>query len=772
MKYWIIILLCLLYFVSMGTRAAQSADKTAAINSESEEAVNIVVLLTYNPILPWSQSIIAGIAQASSQQKQKVNVYVESLYTGAQTQNYIANFVPGLEDKYSNTHIDAFITDSALSNALFSALLDSEQFTAAEKFNFAFQPSSFYRADPRIESLQHYSLNSFNRYIEFMFEALPKTRDVYINTSIENIYDIHVQTLQTVKDSNKLEFEIHPITFNSVDDAQQQLQALPEDSIFIYLPVFSSKTGPNLTPKAFLQAIAPFSAAPIFSVWVTFMGDGIVGGYIFDPQRQGESMIKVVMEKLTTGRIIKELPYSSWMFDQQQTQKYGISIPDDVLPQYIFNGNTNVLIDYPLESAVFLILIAAMGVIVFCYRHIQLAKAMHEVQQATKQAKESAIAANRSSQAKSKFLANISHEIRTPINGMFGVLNILGKTKLDEQQNNLMQMGRFCTDTLLRTVNDVLDFSKLESSQLQLKQIGFSPVQLLKESYAYALLISDEKPLQINLEIDRLIDVPLLGDQTRIRQIFDNLISNAVKFTSTGSIAIGANIRPENSHYIMTCWVNDTGEGIAKNDVDRLFQPFVQIEDSYSKSRSGTGLGLALCKELVGLMQGNITMKSELGSGTNITFTIHLPLADSVMEVESEVLDVDLARLQQANILFVEDNPINQEITIVQLEYYGINMTVLNNGQECIDHLLSTEINYDVILMDIQMPIMNGYDASVAIRSGLAGKHNQHIPIIALTAHVSLEEQQKALQAGINKHINKPIVPEQLLKAIEECLSQ
>ena len=123
--------------------------------------------------------------------------------------------------------------------------------------------------------------------------------------------------------------------------------------------------------------------------------------------------------------------------------------------------------------------------------------------------------------------------------------------------------------------------------------------QLLKESYAYALLISDEKPLQINLEIDRLIDVPLLGDQTRIRQIFDNLISNAVKFTSTGSIAIGANIRPENSHYIMTCWVNDTGEGIAKNDVDRLFQPFVQIEDSYSKSRSGTGLGLALCKELV-----------------------------------------------------------------------------------------------------------------------------------------------------------------------------
>ena len=283
------------------------------------------------------------------------------------------------------------------------------------------------------------------------------------------------------------------------------------------------------------------------------------------PQRQGATMIEVVMEKLTTGRIIEELPYSSWMFDQQQARQHGITIPDHVLPQHIFNRDTNILTDYPFESALLLPLIIAMIIVIIWYRQIQLVHAMPEVQQANDTAKHNAEEANRSSQAKSKFLANISHKIRTPINGMFGVLNILGNTKLNEQQINLMQMGRFCTETLLRTVNDVLDFSKLESSQLQLKQIGFSTVQLLKESYAYALLVSDEKPIQINLELERLIDLPLLGDQTRIRQIFDNLISNAVKFTNKGIIDIGANIHPTEDHYTMICWVNDTGEGIAKN---------------------------------------------------------------------------------------------------------------------------------------------------------------------------------------------------------------
>lgn len=528
--------------------------------------------------------------------------------------------------------------------------------------------------------------------------------------------------------------------------------------------------GNNLTPKRFLQAIAPYSPVPMFSAWVTFMGDGIVGGYIFDPILQGQTMISVVMEELATGNHNNELPFSSWMFDQQQANKYGIPIPDHVLPEHVYNKDANILMDYPLETSLLFLLLAIMAVIVFWFRQIKLANAMEKVTLANLQSQENADAANRSSQAKSKFLANISHEIRTPINGMFGVLNILGKTKLNSEQQNLMQMGRFCTDTLLRTVNDVLDFSKLESSQLQLKEIGFSPVQLLKESYAFGQLISEDKPLEMILEIDHLIDVPLLGDQIRIRQIFDNLISNAVKFTNSGQIWIGATIRPDKNDYVLTCWVNDTGEGISEDDINKLFQPFVQIEDSYSKSRSGTGLGLALCKELVGLMQGDITMESVLGTGTNIIFTLKLPLADSVMQIESEVLDVDLPRLQQAKILFVEDNPINQEITIVQLQHYGIEMTVVNNGKECLDHLLSTETNYDVILMDIQMPLMNGYDASVAIRNGLAGRHNQHTPIIALTAHVSLEEQQKALQAGMNKHINKPIVPEKLLKAIEECI--
>lgn len=229
--------------------------------------------------------------------------------------------------------------------------------------------------------------------------------------------------------------------------------------------------------------------------------------------------------------------------------------------------------------------------------------------------------------------------------------------------------------------------------------------------------------------------------QHSTRQIIDNLISNAVKFTDHGKICIGATITPEGNCYKLTCWIKDPGEGISEADLKRLFQPFVQIEDSYTKTRSGTGLGLALCKELIALMQGDIHMESTEGVGTEVVFSVTLPLAEVIASEEPETLQIDLPLLQHANILFVEDNPINQEITIVQLQHYGITMTV-----------------------------MNGYEASQAIRRGEAGTNNANIPIIALTAHVSLEEQQKALQAGMNKHINKPIVPELLLKAIYDCI--
>lgn len=596
----------------------------------------------------------------------------------------------------------------------------------------------------------------------------------------DNAGDMSFVTFDNLKLKYQAEFNWGKLTsITAVDNVDsgymESLNNMPQGLAFMPAQMnekrqFTHEINENITPKAFLHAIVPYSNAPICSYWVTFIGDGVVGGYLLDPLVQGTSIIQIVLGKLSTGNINQTLPFASWMIDQQQADKYNIAIPENIQPQYIFNRDTNILIDYPLESGSLLGVLAVLGIGLFWVRQIKLGGAIRVAEQSKRQALRSAIKATRSSEAKSKFLANISHEIRTPINGMFGVLNILSKTTLNKEQINLLQMGRFCTETLLRTVNDVLDFSKLESRQLQLKQIGFSPVQLLKESYAYGLLISDEQPITIELQIDKLIDVPLLGDQTRLRQIFDNLISNAVNFTDHGNIVIGATITPEDSYYKLTCWKKDPGEGISEADLKRLFQPFVQIEDSYTKTRSGTGLGLALCKELIALMQGDIHMESTEGIGTEVVFSVTLLLAEEITLEEPETLQIDFPVLQHANILFVEDNPINQEITIVQLQHYGITMTVMNNGKECVDHLLTSAVQYDVILMDIQMPIMNGYQASQAIRRGEAGTNNANIPIIALTAHVSLEEQQKALQAGMNKHINKPIVPELLLKAIHDCI--
>ena len=772
MKYWIVVVLILVsgLMTPRVTRATEPMDPIQQIDqTELIKPINLLITLPFNPILPWSQEFIKGISNAVASDQRKVNVFVESMFLDSNSSASITNFVEALETKYQDTRIDALVAASVQAEILFEILYESEKFRTVDKYsiNHSSEVSSM---DNRLVKLDPFMTKVLTTQTNYIFATFPNTKHVFINRSAKNLQSPREEAFRKLQQAGIYDFTIHILDFVSVADARSQISRLPDDSIFIYLPQFTHELNKNITPKGFLQAIVPYSNAPIFSYWITFIGDGVVGGYLLDPLVQGTSIIQIVLGKLSTDNINQTLPFASWMIDQQQADKYNIAIPENIQPQYIFNRDTNILSDYPLESGGLLAVLAMLGIGLFWVRQIKLGGAIRVAEQSKRQALRSAIKATRSSEAKSKFLANISHEIRTPINGMFGVLNILSKTTLNKEQINLLQMGRFCTETLLRTVSDVLDFSKLESRQLQLKEIGFSPVQLLKESYAYGLLISDEQPITIELQIDKLIDVPLLGDQTRLRQIIDNLISNAVKFTDHGNIIIGATITPEDNCYKLTCWVKDPGEGISEADLKRLFQPFVQIEDSYTKTRSGTGLGLALCKELIALMQGDIHMESTEGVGTEVLFSVTLPLAEVIASEEPETLQIDLPLLQHANILFVEDNPINQEITIVQLQHYGITMTVMNNGKECVDHLLTNDLQYDVILMDIQMPIMNGYEASQAIRRGEAGTNNANIPIIALTAHVSLEEQQKALQAGMNKHINKPIVPELLLKAIYDCI--
>lgn len=778
MRYLITIFLGVLLSLLMNTPVFADDKKLSNVSvgnqinltNDTPEEINIIVVLSYDALLPWSREMIAGIADAAQQYPSILNVYTESMFQTKTTPD-ASHIVNGLAIKYADKHIDAIISDSILSHSFFNALAKSSKFKDTYKLAYNTKETEFSNVN-NIDIISYYTYHALRQNYQSMLNLQPDLQHIFINDSETQFFSNHLQALHEVIKENQRNIQITIIPFDTIPILKRTLSELPNNSAFVYMPILKNNIGKNLSPKGILNEIKGASNAPIFSSWITFMGSGVVGGYIFDPREQGNTMLNVVMAKLLNNDIPTSMPVANWMFDETELLRFNLPIPEQFHNSIIFNQHSNIFEDYPAITLGLVALILSLTFAVFWFKYVKLNHTLRELDHANEISIEKAALASRSSNAKSKFLANISHEIRTPINGMFGVLNILGKTPLNDEQIKLMQMGRYCTENLLRTVNDVLDFSKLESSQLQLKTLGFSPVQTLKESYAYAQLISESKPITVELDITKLIDVPLLGDHTRIRQILDNLINNAVKFTHSGNITISAYITPVDGLYQLHCLIKDTGEGITSDDAKKLFQPFVQIEDSYSKERSGTGLGLALCKELVELMGGEIKLTSEKEQGTEVHFHVTLPLADSIEQVIESSLPFDVSLVQGTKVLLVEDNPINQEITQVQLAQFGIECDIAENGQECLEFLQSTQAQYSVILMDIQMPIMDGYSAARSIRDGVAGSAFTSIPIIALTAHVSLEEQQKALLAGMNKHINKPIDPEQLTFAIYDCIHQ
>ncbi len=376
-------------------------------------------------------------------------------------------------------------------------------------------------------------------------------------------------------------------------------------------------------------------------------------------------------------------------------------------------------------------------------------------------------AAEQSAQAKSEFLANMSHEIRTPMNGILGLLHILSGTSLDTMQKDYMEKALFSTKELLRIINDILDFSKIEAGKLEMEKTPFTIHDVCSELESLFGHAVRDKGLESQLHEGEYTSTPILGDPLRLKQVLLNLLSNAIKFTGKGKVSlhiVGTKHQNNSLHFLFK--IQDTGIGLTQEQINNLFSAFSQADTSVTRKYGGTGLGLAICKNIVKMMQGDIWVESVQGQGSTFFFTALFELADEKSIEPSPTAALQHEEVKYSdNILLVEDNSINQIIAEELLQSVGYAVDIANNGQEALDML--DEKHYDIVLMDIQMPIMDGLTATKAIREKA---QFATLPIVAMSAHAMTGDKEKSLKYGMNDHITKPISPDVLYRTLRYWL--
>jgi signal transduction histidine kinase len=380
-------------------------------------------------------------------------------------------------------------------------------------------------------------------------------------------------------------------------------------------------------------------------------------------------------------------------------------------------------------------------------------------------------AARKANESKAMFLSNMSHEIRTPLHAISGLTELLIQEGFSGHVLENLQSIRFAADSLMVIVDDILDFSKIEAGKLNFEKISFSPKAVIKHVYKSLGIKATAKNIELHLEYDAFIPRVLIGDPTRFQQILINLVGNAIKFTEKGKVVIRASCQHKmGDKVLLAIEVMDTGIGIAPEQLDRIFDSFSQASGDTTRKFGGTGLGLTISKRLIELQDGSITVKSTPGAGS--TFSFEIPFVAGQSDSDDAVIDEqgDEIDFSDLKVLLVEDNKINQQLAKQVLLKWNIRPDLAENGFVAIERM--KDKFYDLILLDLQMPVMGGFETATVIRDPDSGVNNHQAYIIALTADAFAETRKQVLEKGMNDYISKPFSQVELLEKIKNAASQ
>ena len=428
----------------------------------------------------------------------------------------------------------------------------------------------------------------------------------------------------------------------------------------------------------------------------------------------------------------------------------------------VVNGLSNGAVDYlfkPLDLYITTAKVNSLIAIVNYQRAIQQKNKELEIYQlelfkAVEQAEKNKV-------VKENFLANMSHEIRTPLNAIIGITHLLKQSSINQAQQEMIKLMDYSSKSLLGIVNDILESSQIDAGKINILSSRTNIKNLIQTICDLTKPMAIEKGLTLTYKIDQNVPAMIMADALRLNQIFINLINNSIKFTASGSIEICLDLLEQsNENVLLEFKIKDTGIGIPASSIDNIFDRFEQIEDKTWQKFGGTGLGLSIVKRLIELMEGEIKVESEVGTGTTFTFKKRFILAEDIAIPENQPDGMSmLSKFNDICILLAEDNPINQFVAIHILKSWNITVDVAENGLEAFEKLKNKD--YDLILMDIHMPVMNGNDATRKIRKELIDS-KKNIPIISFSASVIDHEKNEARDAGVNDFIEKPFDPQSL----------